>query len=222
MYQLLCFCSFSAKHKELLNLIHFNIYQPLHYFDVLFTVDFLYLQYKIIVWKNTSKDIKDTLNKRIYFTVFPIRYFCVSGWFITFNIRNLCYLSLQCITGLPPFTATPFPQPSEATKYCSVRSLEFWRTEKPWHKITSKLDLECACTCLFLFRSRKKLLVSFFLLSHKWYRNFSSNEVSTPSFPPVLRDESVLIVPEFLYKPFFFLSPPEVGTKVFQSSYLFC
>lgn len=123
MYQLLCFCSFSAKHKELLNLIHFNIYQPLRYFDVLFTVDFLYLQYKIIVWKNTSKDIKDTLNKRIYFTVFPIRYFCVSGWFITFNIRNLCDLSLQCITGLPPFTATPFPQSSEATKYCSVRSL---------------------------------------------------------------------------------------------------
>lgn len=84
---------------------------------------FLYLQYKIIVWKNTSKDIKDTLNKRIYYTVFLIRYFCVSGWFITFNIRNLCDLSLQCITGLPPFTAAPFPQSSEATKYCSVRSL---------------------------------------------------------------------------------------------------
>lgn len=59
--------------------------------------------------------------------------------------------------------------------------------------------------CMF-FRSRKKLLVSFFLLPHKWYRNFSSSEVSITSFFPVLRDESVLIVSEFLYKPFAFLS----------------
>lgn len=33
--------------------------------------------------------------------------------FITFNLTNLCDLSLQGTTGLPPFAAAPFPQSSE-------------------------------------------------------------------------------------------------------------
>lgn len=85
--------------------------------------DFLCLWLKIITWKSTLKDIKDTLNQSIYCTVFLIRYFCVSVCFITFNLTNLCDLSLQGITGLPPFAAVPFPQASEATKHCSVCSL---------------------------------------------------------------------------------------------------
>lgn len=175
MYQLLCFCSFSAKHKELLNLIHFNIYQPLHYFDVLFTVDFLYLQYKIIVWKNTSKDIKDTLNKRIYYTVFPIRYFYVSGWFITFNVRNLCDLSLQCITGLPPFTATPFPQSSEATKYCSVRSLNSEELRSLGTKLQVSLIWSVHGVCMYLpvsFQKQEKAFGQLFLIISQMIQKF--------------------------------------------------
>lgn len=39
---------------------------------------------------------------------------------MTYNLNDLWDLSLQGITGLPPFAAAPFPQSSEATKYCSV------------------------------------------------------------------------------------------------------
>lgn len=195
IYQLLCFCSFLAKHKELLNLIHFHIYQPSDYFDILFTVDFLSLEYKIIVWKNTSRDIEDTLNQWIYYTVFLIRYFCISGCFITFD-RSLWFES-SVHYWITSFYCCSLPLVIWSYQILLSLLSELQRTEKPWHKITSKLHLRCACTCLYLFRSRKKLLVSFLLWSHKWYRNSSSSEISTASLLPVLRDESILMVSEF-------------------------
>lgn len=214
MYQPVCFFLFLAKHKELLNLTHFHFYQPLDYFEILFIVNFLYLRYKIIVWENTLRHIKDSLNQRIYCAVFLVCYFCVSGCFITFSLTNLCYLSLQWITRIYCCSLPPV-----IWSYQILLSLlsVFWRNEKPWYKITNKLYLECACTCLYLFRSRKKLLVSFFLLSHKWYRDFFQAVRSQQPLFFQCSGMSVLIVPEFLYKCFGFLSPPEVGTKVIHS-----
>lgn len=90
--------------------------------------------------------------------------------------------------------------PPGVWSYQTLLSLlsEFWRTEKLWHKITSKLDLERAYSCHFL--SRKKFLVSLSLLSLQWFRNFSSTEVSTAFFLPVLRDECS-DVSEFVFLP---------------------
>lgn len=67
----------------------------------------------------------------------------------------------------------------EATQYysvCATRARKNW-----WHKIISELNLEHADTCLYLFRSRKKLLIGFFLLFNKLHRNFSRSEVSAAS-----------------------------------------
>lgn len=66
-----------------------------------------------------------------------------------------------------------------------------------------------------IFSETNKLLVSFFSVSHKLYTNFSNNDVSIASFHPVLRSENILIVSQFLYKPFDLLFPPEEVIQLF-------
>lgn len=159
--------------------------------------------------------MKGTLNQRIHYMVFLIWHYCISGCFITVKLINLCDLSLQHIAGLARFTAVPFPQSSDATKYCSVCSL----SSEELRSLGTKLQISLiwsACTCLYLSEAEKRFWSAF-----SYYLTNDTEFFQAVRSPQHLffqcSEMSVLIASVFLYKSFVFLSPPEVGTKVLQS-----
>lgn len=95
------------------------MYQPLEYFD---RGIFVFMVQNYNLKKHFKGHKRHAKSEDLLYSVSNMVFLCF--WvFITFNLTNLCDLSLQGITGLPPFAAAPFPQSSEATKYCSVRFL---------------------------------------------------------------------------------------------------
>lgn len=91
---------------------------------------------------------------------------------------------------------------------------EFWRTEELWHKITSKLDLERACSCTYLFLAGKSFWSAF-----SYYLSNDVEIFQAPRFQQPLFFQcsgmSVLMCQNLSSSP-----PPKVGTKVFQWFFL--
>lgn len=91
---------------------------------------------------------------------------------------------------------------------------QFWRTERLWHKITRKLHLEPACSCLYLFRAGKSFWSAFSYLSND-LEIFQALRFQQPLFFQC-SGMAVLMCLNLSSSP----STPEVGTKVFQWFFL--
>lgn len=192
-----------------MNLIHFHVYQPLEYFDRGIFV-FMVQNYKLK--KHFKGHKRHTKSEDLLYNVSNMVFLC---FWVFYNIqpdKSLWFESSRhywitpiCCCSLPP----------AIWSYQILLSLlsEFWRTEQLWHKITSKLDLERACSFPYLLPAGKSFWSAFSYYLSNDLEIFSSTEVSTASLLPVLRVESSDV------SEFFFL-PPHLkwGPKSFSDS----
>lgn len=140
-----------------MNWIHFHVYQPLEYFD---RGIFVFMVQNYNLKKHFKGHKRHTKSEDLLYNVSNTVFLC---FWVFYNIqpdKSLWFESSRhywitpiCCCSLPP----------AIWSYQILLSLlsVFWRTEQLWHKITSKLDLERACSCSYLLPAGKSFWSAF-------------------------------------------------------------